>query len=169
MLAGAAVWATGGAISRGWAMSRFVATIDTRQAAATLERTSTMLPSRMARSRRFVAGYAAPVYRSVAPRRTGRLQRGIRVEEAEGRSRVSVQARSQAGFDYVGVTRFGHRQRIIRPRTARVLRFEVGGRVFFRPWVRGYRPAVDWVQRGHERLRPVLEREARRLAQEIAT
>lgn len=94
------------------------------------------------------------IFRTKAQRDTGRLHRGIRAAMAGDTATVTARARSGAGFDYVAVTRFGHRVRFIFPRRAKALRFRVGRRVLFRTRVRGYRPGSDW----RDRALPAVER-----------
>lgn len=93
---------------------------------------------------------------------TGALGAGIRSQWTGDRALVTAHARNPAsGYDYVGVTRFGHRG-IIVPRADRMpasivathrlrarggnaaLRFVIGGRVFYRRSVRGFHPLRDW-------------------------
>jgi hypothetical protein len=112
-------------------------------------------------------GKAAEVaFAAWVPIRSGRALRGINSEL--GGSVVTVTdyaSNPQSGYDYIGVTRFGHG--IIRPKRAfaafnlhtkkprsyhgprsghaPVLRFTVAGRVVFTPFVRAWKPASDWV------------------------
>lgn len=82
------------------------------------------------------------IFRVKAPRRTGRLRKGIRASVQGDTATITAHARSRTGFDYVGVTRFG--RRAITARRGHALRFVVGGRVLFRKSVKAYRPAGDW-------------------------
>jgi hypothetical protein len=117
---------------------------------------------------RGVAAEGEGALKRFAPTRTHLLRSSIaRVEIGRG-SRTTVVVGANAtdpltGFDYVPVTRFGHRVARIYPRVDRApatvvasgrprlgggrgaLRFVIGGEVFFRHSVRGYHPAVDWV------------------------
>lgn len=97
------------------------------------------------------------IFRTKAQRRTGRLHRGIRSRMGGDTATVSATARSARGFDYVAVTRFGHRVRVIRPVHAKALRFRVGNRILFRHSVRGYRPHGDW----RDKAMPAVDRTAR--------
>lgn len=88
---------------------------------------------------------------------TKRLRQGIDVQKTSAGVAIRISAVDpQTGFDYVGVTRFGHKVKRIRPIHGRsvsgrrqfrsgLLRFNIGGRTLFRRSVRGYRPKVDWV------------------------
>lgn len=105
-----------------------------------LARTTQSTPSQAARD-------VVPVYRRVAPKRSGRLAAQIHAQDNEVLSTV----RSAAGYPYTGVTRFGHRPAVpdrIDPKRGRALRFTIGGRVVYRASVRRYHPAVDWATRG---------------------
>jgi hypothetical protein len=51
---------------------------------------------------------------------------------------------SESGYDYVGVTRFGHRTARISAKNAGALAVQIGGRTIIRKSVRGYHPAGDW-------------------------
>jgi hypothetical protein len=104
-----------------------------------------------------VADVSQDLFVTAAPEKTGRLKRGI--ETTRTGSGISLRITAvdpKTGFDYVGVTRFGHKVRRIRPIEGRTpsgkrrfrsgfLRFEYGGTVFFKRSVRGYKPKVDWV------------------------
>jgi hypothetical protein len=105
---------------------------------------------------------AVVVFRRWAPEKSGRLRRGI-VSYPKG-STVQVEAHAvDHGYDYVGVTRFGHRVAVIRPKhAAKPGRYVapipgVGPRwvnkvaalgpipgIGFRRAVKGYHPARDW-------------------------
>jgi len=99
------------------------------------------------------------VFGAHAPHRSGRLIRGISSSVLGGRVVVRDEARNPAtGFDYVGVTRFGHKVARIYPKhyagrslatgKARkgVLRFSMGGHTVFAASVAGYHPASDWAE-----------------------
>ena len=148
-------------------MSRFLLTADTRKAEVHLEQVAVRLAPEMARTTRFIAGFAAPMYRSAAPKDTGRLRRGIRAESRNGDGVVTVDARSDKGFDYVPVTRWGHRKDVIRPVNGQALRFTIGGRVLYRASVRGYKPTRDWVEVAAKKVEPVVDRYAGRFAREV--
>lgn len=98
---------------------------------------------------------------------TGKLSRGITSKVVGDAVHVEAHAKSRAGYDYVGVTRFGHRNAWIVPRhpakakrfypkTARA--FPINGKFFssirgfaalstpfgYRRRVRGFKPSSDW-------------------------
>lgn len=94
-------------------------------------------------------------FRVVAPRDTGRLGRGILALISGRRATVTAHARDpETGFDYVAVTRFGHRVSRIYPKPPnRALKLTIGGRVIFRPSVAGYKPGADWARRPLPQIR----------------
>lgn len=147
-----------------------------------------------------ISADAVSAYRRAAPKRTRNLERGIgRSDEARGGRRVTVVSAAArnplTGYDYVGVTRFGHRAARIYPRLDRApatvratkrargrntfspvaglrgnaaLRFEIGGRVLYRRWVRGYHPARDWAEGADPAIDTAIEAAVERLEERIA-
>lgn len=112
-----------------------------------------------------MADGSVSVYRRHAPRRSGRLHRGIRVTGGGSAFTVRADAENpQTGYDYVGVTRKGHRVRVIRPRRARALAINIGGGVIFRASAKGYRPKSDWA---HD-ARPEVLRQGREAQRDLA-
>lgn len=120
--------------------------------------------------------------------RTGRLARGIVARDLGGVVQVEAHARNPlSGFDYVGVTRFGHRVARIVPRTDRgsasvvatgrsrrrgahaALRIPLGGGVIYRRSVRGFHPAQDWSERAIPQIRAEAKRSAERLGRKVAS
>lgn len=94
--------------------------------------------------------------------RSGRLVRGIKTVTAGMSILIITEAKNpKTGYDYVGVTRFGHRGMIV-PRPGReaasvlatgsrrasgrnaALRFVIGGRVVYRRSTKGFHPVTDW-------------------------
>lgn len=117
-------------------------------AAARLRRASGELRDRMRGVEDEVAGAVEIIFAAHALVRSGRMARGITSRRQGDAVLVSVHAENpETGFDYVAVTRFGHRMRWIVPRKARALRFQPrkGGAFIFRTRVRGFRPSQDWV------------------------
>lgn len=112
------------------------------------------------------------IYAAHAPHgATGRLARGVSSTAQGLNAVVRDDARNpQTGYDYVGVTRFGHREARLYARHAPatvlatgrarqgVLRFTIGGRVFYRRSVRAYRPLSDWAERAVPQIRAQAER-----------
>lgn len=94
------------------------------------------------------------IYRRYVPRDTGDLERSLEARVAFRREGVRVRVLGGAvrdGFDYLDVTRFGHRQRVIAAKKGRRLAVHWAGRassetVIFAGSVKGYRPRRDWVE-----------------------
>jgi hypothetical protein len=116
-------------------------------------------------------------FASVARKATGRMARNIKAHVRGQTIEVTVFARDpKSGFDYVAVTRFGHKVEWIYPRADRVqrpayviatkrkravghqaaLRFVIGGRVIFAKRVRAFKPDHDWA----DDAMPLVERSA---------
>lgn len=98
---------------------------------------------------------------------TGKLSRGITIRAVGDGIYVEAHAKSKSGYDYVGVTRFGHRKEWIvpthmpksdrfRPKTAKAFPLPFGFRTSitgfaalktpfgYRRRVRGFKPKGDW-------------------------
>jgi hypothetical protein len=101
---------------------------------------------------------AEVVFGGWVPVKSGRALRGISSGSGGGVVTVTDYASNPAtGYDYIGVTRWGHG--IIRPRETgsasvlatgkrrggSALRFVIGGRVVYAAYVRAWKPASDWV------------------------
>lgn len=105
-------------------------------------------------------------YRFWAPKREGTLQRGIGVRKS-GRARVDivVSATSESGYNYVAVTRFGHRVSVIEPKQNLVLRLNLGhGFWAFAPRVKGYHPEFDWAEEAFFTAQAIAEQHAHALS-----
>lgn len=82
-------------------------------------------------ARSFVRKVAAEA-RTQAPARTGKLRRSIKTEPVRRTGPMSVETGVTVLASYAAPVHEGARPHVIRPRTARVLRFEVeGGRIVF--------------------------------------
>lgn len=122
-----------------------------------------------------LAPTATKATRGFAPHRSGRLERSIkaRVRSYGGRIILEVLAgpRSDDGFDYLDVTRFGHKQAIIFPKRAKAIAFipsgAPSGKAIVRAWVRGYKPDHDWVELVYEEMQHAMDDAARHLARRI--
>jgi len=134
-------------------------------------------------AKRELGDIAELIYNAHAPHKSGRLGRGIVARDLGAVVQVEAHARNPAsGYDYVGVTRFGHRVARIYPRSrfARrasvvatrnergrgrraALRIPMGGGVIYRASVRGYHPTSDWA----DRALPQIEAEARKVAERL--
>lgn len=121
---------------------------------------------------------------------SGRMARGVKAHQRGSIVEVVVHARNpDGGYDYVGVTRFGHKGEFIYPRQDRraayvidtkrrrhtgkkvgdqpALRFVIGGRVFFRGRVKAFHPDHDWAEDAMPEVREAAERGMRRAKQKI--
>lgn len=115
------------------------------------------LERRLNQAMRDVGGDAELAFAAYALRSTSRLARGIRARVVGDTVVVGATAvNPRSGYDYVSVTRFGHRVSRIYPVNARALGPIPG--IGFRRSVRGYRPAGDW----RDRALPTVEYEAGR-------
>jgi hypothetical protein len=118
---------------------------------------------------------------------SGRLARGITAQKA-GPHKVIVRADARnprTGFDYVAVTRFGHKVFKIVPKHDRApatilathkarkggglgaLMFSIGGNVLFRKSTKGFHPTTDWADRARPHLEEKVQTTAVRLARRI--
>lgn len=105
-----------------------------------------------------IASVSKDLFVTNAPHQTERLRQGITAVPTRAGVAIRVSAIDpETGFNYVDVTRFGHKVRRIYPVSGRTptgrrrfrggyLRFVYGGVLFYRRSVRGYRPTTDWVQ-----------------------
>jgi hypothetical protein len=134
---------------------------------------SAQLPADTLEAQREIGKQAEVAFAAFAPHRSGRLSRGMSSTTAGGTVTVRDEARNPAtGYDYVGVTRFGHRVARIYPKhrsfgaavistknrrggetlthgydsfnSQAALRFVIGGRVLYRKSVAAYHPDHDW-------------------------
>lgn len=118
-----------------------------------------------------LAPRAVQITRAFAPHRSGRLERGLkaRVRSYGGRITVDIEstARSDAGYNYLPVTRFGHRVAFIYAKRAKALRIPLATGTIFRTRVRGYRPGRDWARAAFEAVEVELDRAAERLGRAV--
>lgn len=110
------------------------------------------------------------ITRYAAPHKTRRLERGLRFRvrqagAAGAEMRVESGARSDAGFPYTRVTRFG-RGPVVAKR-GKALAFKIGARTVIVKRVRGYRPVRDWVGTAYLKSRPELQRASFRVGAKI--
>lgn len=165
------------------------------------------VPNELAQAVEQVAHDASLILASYAPKgRTGAIGRGIRVLSAQGRLAsgrfatgrqfvIFTSARNQ-GYDYVGVSRFGHRVKFIRPSSDRqpqsvistkrpklrygmkdhlgrrarpALRLTPSGnhKGVYRNVVRGVVRPVDWVDQAQAAVDRELNSQAERLAHNL--
>jgi hypothetical protein len=106
-----------------------------------MEGAAERLPGEAADAIQGLGDDAELIFAAHALRRSGRMARNITAEGAGLRVAVTVHARNpETGYDYVGVTRFGHRVARIYPKRAKALRTPWGPRAS----VAGFHPATDW-------------------------
>lgn len=141
-----------------------VDTSDARNVARKVGAARFALPGALRRSQRQLADGAVVTYRRHAPSRTGKLRGGIRVVNEGASYVVRSDVRSAEGYSYTGVTRKGHRVRVIRPKRAQALKIHVGGGVIFRRSAKGYRPKSDWAVDA----RPEIRREAQTVGHDLS-
>lgn len=111
-------------------MPTFHATVKTTEAQRRMLLYIAAVPNELAAAVQQIADDAALIFSGYAPKgKTGAIGRSVRVISAQGRLSsgrfatgrqfaVYASARNR-GYDYVGVTRFGHRNRLIYPRMDR--------------------------------------------------
>lgn len=189
-------------------MPKFHATMKTAEAEKRMLLYIHAVPNELAREVQRLTDDAVMIFQSYAPSGpSGRLGRGIRATSAQGRSSASgrfetgrqfvitATARSREGYDYVGVTRFGHRQRFIRPsldrqpqsvidtrkpkrrfghgetpadrRPALRIPSRTGGKPLYRNVVRGVVKTHDWAEAGQRAVDKELDLAAKRLAHNL--
>jgi hypothetical protein len=117
---------------------------------------------------------------------SGRMARGVKAHTRGQVVEVVVFARNPiGGYDYVGVTRFGHKTEFITPRADRhvayvidtkrkrqrgrraTLRFVIGGRVFYRQKVKAFHPDHDWAEDAMPQVRDSADRAMQRIKRKI--
>ncbi len=144
------------------ARATFTARIDNVQSVIMqFERLQRSLDPYLGQAVRGVGKDAELIFAGHALKDTGRLARGIRfTSTGQTSGRVTGHAREpKSGYDYVGVTRFGHRVSRIQGNpilggiNARRTNTYSG---FIAKSVRGFSPSRDWVERGL----PQIERQA---------
>lgn len=170
-------------------MGRVTAKVDDRAVAEKVARELATFDHQVKKIRDELAADAELILAAHAPKGpTLRLVRGIRSRTIG--DTVVIEARAtdpESGYDYVGVTRFGHRvDRIFPGRVARSLsspaRFTKAGTVRKRavggafalktPWgpkhsVRGFKPLSDWAAGANEEVFLLGQLKLREMANEI--
>jgi hypothetical protein len=137
-------------------------------------------------TQRELAADAEIVFASFALHRTGRMARNIHTVVAGKDLLVETEARDPiSGFDYVRITRFGHRTYRIVPkrpfaativathgkrskgRTAALRWVQTDNTVIYRHSTKGFHPTRDWASEAIPQIRVVAERRMRGLARRI--
>ncbi|WP_297776463.1 hypothetical protein [Mycobacterium sp.] len=119
-------------------------------------------------------------YREHAPEDSGRVRGSIRAapffnDPSQPRTSIYAYARDpKNGYDYLPVTRFGHRVLAIVPKVKRALTVHADGRdlagdgpYFLAPVVSGYHPFTDWVDDAEQQAVAETADSTRRLGREI--
>lgn len=128
------------------------------------------------------------IFAAHARKKTGRMARNIRSTAVGDTAIVRVHARNpRTGYDYVGVTRFGHKLKWIEPTRVwptsgvgkKLMRIPDVGWRWFQPApalktpfgffrrVRGFHPAGDWAQKAMPQVRREAHREMDKLGEEF--
>lgn len=150
--------------------------------------TSNRLPADTLDAQRDLGRRAEVAFAAHAPHKTGRLIRGISSVVLGGKVIVKDEARNPtSGYDYVGVTRFGHkvariypkhrfsafvmaskqRRKSQRTQGRAALRFTIGGRVVYAASVAGYHPDSDWAEDALPEVQALAQAVATRLGHTI--
>ena len=179
----------------------FHATMKTAEAQGRLVAFINTVNTEMSDAVEGLAYQMALIFSSVAPKgRTGRLGRNIRVSSAQGRQSggrfgtgrqfaIIASAKDSHGFDYVGVSRFGHLKPEIVPDPRRAIAsvvstrrlraphsgrqpalripLRVGAGAIYRHSVRGLQKGHDWVSDGVDLAQREADATARRLATKL--
>ena len=131
---------------------------------------------------RTLRGRLQNAYEDAAPVDTGRLHGSIHAafwtRARQPTITVRATARDPYGFDYLRVTRFGHRKLVILPKHTRrdgrrpMLKVHYAGHrnphIFvYRPSVRGSRPSFDWVEQANWLVENALDVAQERLARTV--
>lgn len=126
------------------------------------------MDSRMFEELDQLAGRTTRIMAGVAPHRSGRLAARIHPEIISNGFMLVSDVKSEEGYSYTGVTRFGHRTQYIYPRRAQALRFSIGGKTIFAKRVKGYHPSRDWVESGIPGVETQAELSSQRVGRQIA-
>jgi hypothetical protein len=142
-----------------------------------LSGTSTIAPT-IERGATQLGRKAVPIYRSHAPGGPGgKVGRAVEYHQDAGIGTIIADPVNPLdGYHFIGVTRFGHRSNIIKPRHDRIsasiisnkkrrsrpksprkgtrpaLAFKFGGELIFRAYSHGYHPIVDWTESAREEV-----------------
>lgn len=171
-------------------MGKFIASVtDEDHVLVKLEGTVHDLDREMRETVQELGDETEVIYSGFALKRSGRMARGVKAIHIGGSNvLVKVHARNpQSGYDYVGVTRFGHQLAVITPSGSRrpasviatrrrrsrlhflsgpppALRLPSGQ---YRYSVRGFHPAGDWAMRAWPHVKAAGFTAARKLGAKI--
>lgn len=170
---------------------KFFASVDSAAQARRARDIERILNEELPKFARNVGTDATLILETYAPIRSGRLKHGIRATPIGPQVVVSATAVDpRSGYDYVAVTRFGHRKRFIVPvtksgkaRKSRTVKRNVAGqftargeaslmftsrdRIWMLPRVRGFRPRGDWVDRAWPEIKDAADGEMQKMGHEI--
>jgi len=114
------------------------------------------------------------IAREFAPEHTGALKGELSAPVSSAGGVVKINLRSpvrdpDSGYAYTGVTRFGHRQKTLRPVKAERFHFysDVLGREISPRTVRGYSPEGDWVEEAQPEIADAVEESGEELGRQI--
>jgi hypothetical protein len=148
-----------------------------RRTAGKLSRTGREIqPLILAEFRGNLSSEVLDIAHAFAPEDSGRLQKELTAPVSSSGGTVRVNLRSpvkdpESGYEYTGVTRFGHRKAFLTP--VRATRFQfyssVAGRVISPARVRGYKPASDWVEDAEPEMVEAVEESGEELGRVIVT
>ena len=80
-----------------------------------------------------------------------------------------MSAKAPGGYDYVGVTRFGHRAEYIFPENFGAFRLNfIGGFWTYAAYVKGYKPEFDWAEEALETTRAIARDRGHNLSQRLS-
>lgn len=148
--------------------------------AAEFDQDARQVQDAIIREFRTIARHAEDVYRSFAPEDSGRLRESVDARVFLGNAstpQITVYARAldpTNNFDYLDVTRWGHRRTFIEPQRARMLKVHYAGRdragdgpYVLRPNVSGVVQPVDWVEEAEQVVEADFDAAASRLGRTI--
>jgi hypothetical protein len=112
--------------------------------------------------------------REFAPEDSGALKKELTAPVSSRGGTVRINLRSpvkdpESGYAYTGVTRFGHRKKILTPTRSERFQFysKVAGRQISPKSVRGYKPETDWVDDAYPEMVTVLDDSAEEIGRNI--
>lgn len=163
--------------SRGRAVFKFEPAQGTFRTVRDLSRAAREMRSLMVRELRAASPEVVAIFEEYAPydfmeRDDYHLSEHITAAlSTAGRIRVTIRVAAispESGFDYLDVTRFGHRG-TIKPRHKRWLKWSDGIETFFAKETAGHHPTSDWVEDAQPEAERVTDDVAERVGRVIYT
>lgn len=166
-------------------MARLTATTDTDGLEARFFQEARRLQANLNQTAQDIGVDSELIFSSHALRKSGRLSRGVESHAAGSTVLVTVHAKNpKTGYDYVGVTRFGHRKMRIKPKhAAKPGRYlapipGVGPRWVkkraalqtpfgFFASVRGFKPKGDWAKKALPEVKANARQQVEKLGHDI--